>query len=278
MRCETTSDPQAFWERASRFLLSDPVLNGVIVTTVEARRARAFTDPVPATYAAVLDDGGRVVGAAMRTPPLDVYVSPMPADAMSSLVEAILEACPDAIGVTGTAAQAEAFASAWARRTGAAPAVDERQRIHRLDAVTAPAEAHGSWRVAEPPDRELLVEWTEAFGRETGSLAAVGAARNVDLRLAAGRAFLWVDGAPASFVGTSSRAGGVVRVGPVYTPPERRGRGYASALTAAVSQHALDDGAEACYLYTDLANPTSNKIYAAIGYRPVRDVTRYRFT
>src|SRR5438309_7183973 len=212
MRCETTSDPHAFWERASDFLLSDPVLNGVIVTTVEARRARAITDPVPATYAAVLGDGGRVVGAAMRTPPLDVYVSPMPADAVSSLVEAMLEACPDVIGVTGTAAEAEAFASAWARRTGVTLAMDQRQRIHRLDAVTAPAAVPGSWRVAESPDHELLVEWMEAFGHETGSLGAPGVARQVDLRLAEGRAFLLMDGVPVSFVGTSARAGGGVRV------------------------------------------------------------------
>jgi predicted GNAT family acetyltransferase len=69
---------------------------------------------------------------------------------------------------------------------------------------------------------------------------------------------------------------GVSRVGPVYTPPELRGRGYAGALTAHVSRRILDAGERAC-LYTDLANPTSNKIYAAIGYEPVADFVEYTF-
>jgi predicted GNAT family acetyltransferase len=69
----------------------------------------------------------------------------------------------------------------------------------------------------------------------------------------------------------------VVRISTVYTPPALRGRGYASAMVAAASQHALDGGAAACTLNTDLANPTSNKIYQAVGYRPVRDTQIWRF-
>ena len=60
-------------------------------------------------------------------------------------------------------------------------------------------------------------------------------------------------------------------MGPVYTPRERRGRGYASAGVAGVSRIVLAQGARAC-LFTDQANPTSNKIYAALGYRPVVDM------
>jgi predicted GNAT family acetyltransferase len=268
----------AFWELTSDFLLRDPVLNGVLLTTISARRTGAMVDPAPATYAAVLDARGWVMGAAMRTPPFNIYVSPMPVEAVDLLVDAMVAACPDAGGVTGTAAEAAAFASAWAERTGSSLAVQERQRIHRLDAVTMPAPVPGSWRTAGPSDRDLLVEWTEAFAKQTGSAVAGTGAANVDSRLAEDRAFVWLDGVPVSYVGTSTPAGGIVRIGPVYTPPERRRRGYASALVALVSQRALNGGAVACSLYTDLANPTSNKIYAAIGYRPVRDVTVYRFT
>jgi predicted GNAT family acetyltransferase len=62
----------------------------------------------------------------------------------------------------------------------------------------------------------------------------------------------------------------------VYTPPELRGRGYASALTAALTEQLLQRR-RFCYLYTDLANPTSNSIYRRIGYRPVTDITLWRF-
>ena len=63
----------------------------------------------------------------------------------------------------------------------------------------------------------------------------------------------------------------------MYTPPPARGRGYASALVAEASQLQLDAGRRFCFLFTDLANPTSNHIYQAIGYEPVRDVDEYRF-
>jgi predicted GNAT family acetyltransferase len=108
---------------------------------------------------------------------------------------------------------------------------------------------------------------------ETGTVASGTAAQNVDARLAAGRALVWEDRGPVSYAGSSTPAGGVVRIGPVYTPPAHRGRGYASALVAAISQLSLDRGAAACCLYTDLANPTSNRIYLAVGYRPLCDVT-----
>ena len=68
-----------------------------------------------------------------------------------------------------------------------------------------------------------------------------------------------------------------VRVNMVYTPPELRRRGYASACVAALSQRMLDSGKKFCFLYTDLSNPTSNKIYQEIGYRPVFDVDEYKF-
>jgi predicted GNAT family acetyltransferase len=77
--------------------------------------------------------------------------------------------------------------------------------------------------------------------------------------------------------GTSRSTPNGSRIGPVYTPPDLRRRGYASAVVAAASQAQLDAGARFCFLFTDLANPTSNRIYQAIGYEPVRDVEVYTF-
>jgi predicted GNAT family acetyltransferase len=57
----------------------------------------------------------------------------------------------------------------------------------------------------------------------------------------------------------------------VYTPPELRGRGYASAVVAALTKRELDAGARCCSLFTDLANPTSNHVYTALGYEPRAD-------
>jgi predicted GNAT family acetyltransferase len=90
--------------------------------------------------------------------------------------------------------------------------------------------------------------------------------------------FLWeVGGEVVSYAVAGAPADGMSRVGPVYTPPAHRGKGYGSAVTAAASQWAVDAGAENVLLFTDLANPTSNSIYQAIGYRPVYDATELEF-
>ncbi|MEQ4208074.1 GNAT family N-acetyltransferase [Actinopolymorpha sp. B17G11] len=301
MRCETTSDPGEFWAAASEFLSADPVLNSVIITNVLGRRSGAVTDPAPATYLTVLDDTGAVVGAAMRTPPFAVTVSSLPPGAAELAVDALLAACPDASGVIGPSATATACATEWERRTDEIVTVRMQQRIYRLDVVRPPVQPTGSMRRATKADIDLIAAWGEAFHLEVeaGSVGAgpaeAGPAerhavgplseeeralerRRAELRVGERRAYLWENGGePVSYVGATNPAGGVVRVAPVYTPPDKRGRGYASALVAGVSQAALDAGATACSLYTDLANPTSNKIYAAVGYRPVCDVTNYRF-
>lgn len=286
MRCETTADPAAFWDAASDHLLADPVVNSVIITNVLGRRAGTVTDPAPATYLTVTDDSGTVVGGAMRTPPFAISLSALPATAVVPAVETLLTACPDAAGVAGAVSVAEAFATEWTRRSGQDRKVSMRSRIHRLDRVTWPAASSGRARLATVADVALLTDWRIAFDLEVepgegGShdLAAHRAATRsrAESSVTEQRAWLWDDPAPVSLVGATLPAGGIVRVAPVYTPPDKRGHGYASALVAAVSQGALDAGAEACTLYTDITNPTSNKIYAAVGYRPVCDVRAYRF-
>jgi predicted GNAT family acetyltransferase len=94
-----------------------------------------------------------------------------------------------------------------------------------------------------------------------------------------GELLLWIDeGTPVSLAAAGGATPSGLRVGPVYTPPQRRGRGYASAVTAAVSAGALARGWEYCFLFTDLANPTSNRIYRRLGYEPVCDVDQWVFT
>jgi predicted GNAT family acetyltransferase len=63
-----------------------------------------------------------------------------------------------------------------------------------------------------------------------------------------------------------------IRINAVYTPPELRGRGYASACVAALSQMLLEEGRKFCFLYTDVENETANDVYRAIGYRRMCDV------
>jgi predicted GNAT family acetyltransferase len=99
----------------------------------------------------------------------------------------------------------------------------------------------------------------------------------VAARIALRRWWLWEDDdRPVSMAGHQERAHDWTRIGPVYTPPGNRGHGYASALTAHTSKTLRATGSGVC-LFTDLDNPTSNKIYQAIGYEAVRDFACYDF-
>jgi predicted GNAT family acetyltransferase len=148
--------------------------------------------------------------------------------------------------------------------------------------VVHPSGVGGSWRLAVPEDLDLLTRWWIAFGEEAlpedTPLGDPRATVERWIRRVGRAAYVWtVDGRTVSLVGTGSETPNGVRIGPVYTPPEERGRGFASALTAAASQAELDAGRRFCFLFTDLANPTSNHIYQDIGYEPIIDVDVYRF-
>ena len=135
-------------------------------------------------------------------------------------------------------------------------------------------------REAAPEDRELVLDWVRAFLREAIPGDSPESADGFLEHNAAdpdGRIVLWEDGGPVSIAACASRTPHGIRIGPVYTPPEHRRRGYASALTAELTGQLLAGGRDFCFLYTDLANPTANSIYRQIGYRPVTEVEQWRF-
>jgi predicted GNAT family acetyltransferase len=163
-----------------------------------------------------------------------------------------------------------------------------RQGIYSLTRVEPPPAAPGSARIATTDDRQLLLRWWIDFGDEVLHEGAPGrerAPQSVDHKLASptGGFLLWEDGAgTVSLAGWGSPTPHGIRIGPVYTPPDLRGRGYATALTAELSQGLLDGrlfdgGRNFCFLYTDLANPTSNAIYEPIGYRRVAAASEILF-
>jgi len=145
-----------------------------------------------------------------------------------------------------------------------------RQGLYRLDTVVPPPPTPGSVRPPRPDEADLLIEWMAGFARDAGAQFAVPP-DEVRAWVARDGFFIWDDEGPVSVARAAGGTPGGMRVGFVYTPPERRGRGYASALVAAVSQIVLDRGFSFCTLYTDLSNPTSNRIYQRIGYVPVMD-------
>jgi predicted GNAT family acetyltransferase len=174
-------------------------------------------------------------------------------------------------GLTGVSGNAAAVAS-LVHALGREVSCHGQQRLFRLDEFAAPSGVAGQAVRAGAEHRELLIAWVRAFGTEVHVAAREDWGQLVDEALAERQAWVWRDTAnrPVSTAFRRSAVAGSARVGPVYTPPEFRGHGYGSAVTAAATRDILADAAIPV-LFTELANATSNKIYVALGYYPVED-------
>ena len=272
MRFALIQDPQEFAARTERVLsarLECNLLATVLLRVLDGARA----DPPPVFAIGLSEHGDEAAFAAMRTPPFPLLTSPLDdvADA-EPLMALWLQADPECSSVTGVTDTARAIAAAWARRTGGTARTRMNEAMHVLDEVRDPHRpGAGALRLPHPDERGLLVDWMREFVTEAGLIGAAEAAGMVDARLRHRGLLVWDDGQPVSMLGVAPEVSRVVRIGPVYTPPPYRRRGYAGSAVAAASRRALAGGAAHCMLFTDLANPTSNKIYAEVGYRRARD-------
>ncbi|MFI6908933.1 GNAT family N-acetyltransferase [Nonomuraea sp. NPDC050394] len=264
-----TADLADFPDAATAFLLGDPLRNTVPLTVMAAIRAGM---PAEGAYYGWWSVDGQVRGAAFRTPPAPLGLAAMPAEAVEELASALADReIPEVMGP-------RELVSVFTGSRGAVLAGTVEERLYRLGRLTPP-DVPGQGRRAVPGDLPLLVSWYHAFGEEVSVSADRGdMTERVLRRIAAGDVFLWVSGgAPVSFAALSPAQGGVSRIGPVYTPPSCRRRGYGAAVTAHASRAGLDERAKEIVLFTDLGNPTSNAIYQSIGYEPHADYTHVTY-
>ncbi|RBO92572.1 putative GNAT family acetyltransferase [Nocardia puris] len=277
MRIEITSDAAAYRAAAAPFLDRDPLRHSVIATAVSNLLTGLHGEVGTSFFLSARDADDVVVGAAMRTAGRDAYLGALPEGGAVAVAEVLAGVAPDNGGVEATLRDADAFAQRWCALLGVEARERYRTRLFRLEELHAPAAPPGAPRRATEADVDPCVAWAAAMNREALGSAPGLSADAIRARVAAGRWWLWeVDDVPVSLVAHQVPVAGWSRIGPVYTPPAERGRGYASALTAHVSRVLRADGLDVC-LFTDLANPTSNKIYRAIGYRPVHDFVNYGF-
>ena len=285
MSVERLDDAETFLAEADSLLLADEARHNLILGIAGTIRDSPDLYPVRSLW--LVRDGREVVGAALRTPPYNLILArPQTPQAVGELAEAV--AGQELPGVVGGEPEVLEFAEDWSGRTGAAARTHMRQGIYALERVEPPPSVPGTARVASRADRELALRWWVAFGDEVlheGGPGRDRAEETLDDRLSSPAAgiLLWEDaGEPVSLAGWGGRTPNGIRVGPVYAPPHLRGRGYATALTAELSQRLLDGrlfegGRRFCFLYTDLANPTSNAIYERIGYRRVAESAEIAF-
>ena len=255
--------------------------NGLIIGIAGRLRESPERIKIP-PYLATVSDGDELLAAAVMTPPqrLLLWSSDDRSEPLRLLVTDLIAGSWSVPGVNALKSTAHAFAETWTALTGQTRRPGMNERIYTLHRVIPPEPpVSGRLRVALERDVRLAEAWMWSFIQDAGVIgtpenAREGAAARIEDR----DLFFWEDaGRPVSMAAKTRKTTHGIAVSWVYTPPEFRRRGYASACVAALSQQLLDAGWQFCALFTDLANPTSNSIYQKIGYRPVADFDEWHF-
>lgn len=270
-------DANQFYQRAKDYLLTQEILNNLLLGICDQLiHHPEIYDSQP--YLAIVETNGEVIAVAMRTPPRNLILSNVKDSAVLEAITQDLHFHQEALpGILAPIIEAQTFAEQWQSLTGKSYQLKMAQRIFQIEQVQLSEQVDGYLRVGTENDRDLLKSWYDAFSLEALGKIEPDGERWVERQLEKGTAFFWEDKATVSIAchirSTPNGAG----ISMVYTPPEYRKKGYASACVAALSQNLLDKGYKYCFLFTDLANPTSNHIYQKIGYQPVGDYNCYSF-
>jgi len=270
------TNAQAFCEKVLPHLMQHEAENNLMIGILLrlADGTGKWGDEPPVLCA--IEEQGQVVAAALQTPPYNLQLTRMDEAMMTCLVEHLRVSSHVPPGVMGPETVAAGFVKYWTAGTPLRAVHEKGLGIYQLDKVIPPVHSAGSAEWATQEDAALLIEWIREFNNLTGADRR-SAEEIVKEGLAQQRYWVWKTLHPVSLASYSGPTPNGMRIGSVYTPPEYRGKGYASTNVAALSQYLLDSGRQFCYLFTDLANPISNSIYQKIGYRLVCEFASYRF-
>jgi RimJ/RimL family protein N-acetyltransferase len=267
------TDAAAFAEQVGPVIDRYPAFASILATNLDQSIHRPDDD----ARWFLIRDGGRPIGAAMYTIGFGLFLTPVPDQAAGAATSALVEA----LGRAGVAPSVvnvplglmRPFIDAWEHRTGVTGRLTASSRLYEIESPPPLPTAGGTARLGSAADLDLAARWTQEFHQEADpGRPPIDAHRVVRRRLARGRLLFWDhDGRPVSMAGVSRPIAGVARIGGVYTAKPHRRNGFGAAVTVAATRQGFDDGANRCMLYADLANPTSNGIYQALGFRPIGD-------
>ena len=280
-------DASEFLARTQKTLEANEAANSLMLGICLQLKRWAETGappPYPTTsppYLTTVEDARGLVMAAVMTPPHKIVVHgdrQELGNAPELIVSDLIANDWPVPGVLGPTRAARALARTRARISGKAYGEGMRQRVYELKEVMPPQAIPGRLRVAVEDDVALISEWIYGFMQDAFTAGERAKAHELaQSRVDDGAIYVWEDGKPVSMAAKARPTSNGITVNLVYTPPELRRRGYATACVAGLSQLLLDSGWKFCALFTDLSNPTSNHIYQRIGYRPVCDFNEFIF-
>lgn len=280
MKFNVFIQPQEFEDKAKPFLMQNEDLYSLFYGVLQGIKAGRYENPLMAT----VKENDQVVALFQMTPPhpLNIIVidETKMADILSFAAQEISNRkipVPSAVGVKRVV---NAFSEKWQELTKSKARLLMDQGLYRLDKVEQSLEkSSGSWRYARKDEAPLLATWYKAFEQDAGLKSSPPEVINerVIQFLEDQEVFFWEDnGKVVSMMKKARPSDRGVTVSFVFTPHEERKKGYARTMVAAGSEELLKTY-DFCVLYTDMLNPTSNKIYQEIGYRKIADSIHLEF-
>lgn len=270
---------RAFLEAAGEMLYARETINNLMLGVNEhlINDPHAFQNPF---FATLVDEEANLQLAAVMTPPHNIILAGGEdfEVGLPVLISHLQNEKIPVPGVIGPVHIAEQFVKAWKMVRRQNHAIRMRQRVYELRTVRMPLLPPGHFRIADLTDVDTIADWLALYEEEV--LIEKGKAQRSRARKAVenGTVFVWDrSGEIVSMAMAIRPIARSITISGVYTPPEYRRNGYASALVARLSQHMLDRGYHFVNLFTDLSNPISNSIYKKIGYHPVCDFRMYQF-
>jgi len=275
MKLITYTEPEAFLQVVQTELERREAANSLMLGGVLNMRARSLRTSNSLVLISVQDHGAWCLAAVMTPPYPLILAAALPhltLEASQLLVQHLRLSEVAVSGVVAVPELASAFAALWTSTSNTRVASVVHQRLYSLTQVLDLPNVPGQLRRATAADIALVGRWftefdIEALNENDTGRARERAAKRIDRR----EVYLWDDCQPRSMAARDRPSRNTITVNAVYTPPAARRQGFATATVAQLSRELLLEGYSACVLYTDLSNPTSNRIYQRIGYEPVCD-------
>lgn len=271
---------QDFEEKAKPFLLKNEDVYSLFYGVLQGIKTGLYDNPMMVT----IENEGRTVALFQMTPPHPlniIIIDETQLDAILTFAAAEFSQrgihIPSAVGLKSVV---YTFAEKWKDISNTVPCVLMNQGLYRLDVVDEMLDlSPGNWRYAKKDEAPLIEKWYHAFNEDVGLPTALNQVikDKVAQFLEGQEVFFWEDnGIVVSMMKKARPSEHGVTVSFVFTPKEERKKGYARTLVAAGSNELLKTY-DFCVLYTDMLNPTSNKIYQEIGYRKIADSVHLEF-
>lgn len=246
---------------------------------------RLVRDPprdAPAPCLASVEVSAGLALAAIMTPPHKLVVYGLGGDLSAAariLVEGLIREGWQVPGVLGSRKAASFVADSWGTATGETCLLEMRQAVYEIRKVETRAPERGRLIQATDQHVPIVARWSYSFQVSIfGEADADSETEAVRSRVESGRVYLWEDGGPVSMAARVRPTKHGVCISGVYTPPELRGRGYATACVGELSRVLLQEGYSFCALFADLSNAAANRVYLKVGYRRICDYDEYAFS